>query len=183
MRPGWAFLPALGGALVHAPVLRYDLLAALKLPLDGGATFGGRRLLGNNKTLRGALGMAGGTTAAAMVLTRQRWFRERLPGELREAPPALYGLLLGAGVVLGELPNSSVKRRLGIAPGGMRSSALGRAIAVYDQADFVPLSALMLRPLWRMTALEVVEACVVVAGAHAVVNVVGYAVGARSSPV
>ena len=183
MRPGWAFLPALGGALAHAPVLRYDLLAPLKLPLDGGATFGGRRLFGDNKTLRGALVMAGGTTVAAIALTRQRWFRDRLPGELRDAPPALYGLLLGAGVVLGELPNSFVKRRLGIAPGGMRRSALGGAIAVYDQADFVPVSALMLRPFWRMTALEAAEACVVVGGAHAVVNVVGYAVGARSSPV
>lgn len=183
MRPGWAFLPALGGALAHAPVLRYDLLASLKLPLDGGATVGGRRLLGDNKTLRGALVMAGGTTAAAVALTRQRWFRERLPGELRDAPPALYGLLLGAGVVLGELPNSFVKRRLGIAPGATRSSTLGRVIAVYDQADFVPVSALMLRPLWRMTAFEAVEACIVVAGAHAVVNVVGYAIGARSSPV
>ena len=47
----------------------------------------------------------------------------------------------------------------------------------------MPVSALTLRPLWRMTALEVAEAVAVVAGAHAAVNVVGYAIGARSSPV
>ena len=81
------------------------------------------RLFGDNKTLRGALVMAGGTTVAAIALTRRRWFRDRLPGELREAPPALYGALLGAGVVLGELPNSFVKRRLGIASGDRRSSS------------------------------------------------------------
>jgi hypothetical protein len=172
-----------GGALAHAPVLRFDLLAALKRPLDAGATLGGRRVFGDNKTVRGALAMAGGTTAGAIALARQPWFRERLPEELREAPPAAYGLLLGAAVVLGELPNSFAKRQLGIAPGGRRSSPLGAAIAVFDQADFVPVAALTLRPLWRMTPLQVAEAFAVVAGVHAAINVVGYAVGARTSPV
>jgi hypothetical protein len=92
-------------------------------------------------------------------------------------------LLLGAAVVLGELPNSFAKRQLGIAPGGRRSSPLGAAIAVFDQADFVPVAALTLRPLWRMTPLQVAEAFAVVAGVHAAINVVGYAVGARTSPV
>lgn len=183
MRPSWAFLPALGGALAHAPVLRFDLFEPLNRPLDGGALLGGRRLLGDNKTVRGALVMAGGTIAATMLLSRRPWFRERLPEELRSAPPAVYGLLLGAGVVLGELPNSFAKRRLGIAPGSRRSSLLGGAIAVYDQADFVPVSALTLRPLWRMTAADAAEAFAVVAGVHAAVNVVGYAIGARTSPV
>ena len=182
-RPSWAFLPALGGALAHAPVLRLDLLGSLKRPLDVGATLSGRPLFGANKTLRGALVMTGGTAAAAMMLARQPWFRERLPDGLRDAPPSVYGLLLGAGVVLGELPNSFIKRRLDIVPGGRRGSPVGVAIAIYDQADFVPVSALTLRPLWRMTALEVAEAFAVVAGAHAAVNVVGYAIGARSSPV
>jgi CDP-diglyceride synthetase len=183
MRPSWAFLPALGGALAHAPVLRFHLFEPLKRPLDEGMMLGGRRLLGDNKTVRGALVMAGGTTVAAMLLARRRWFRERLPSELRNAPPAVYGLLLGAGVVLGELPNSFVKRRLDIAPGARRSSPLGAAIAVFDQADFVLVSALTLRPLWRMTALEAAEAFAVVAGVHATVNVVGYAIGARTSPI
>ena len=47
----------------------------------------------------------------------------------------------------------------------------------------MPVSALTLWPLWRMTALEVAEAFAVVAGVHAAVNVAGYAVGARTSPV
>jgi hypothetical protein len=172
-----------GGALAHAPVLRFDLLASLKRPLDGGATVAGRRLFGDNKTVRGALVMAGGTTTAAMLLARQPWFRDQLPEELRDAPPAAYGLLLGSAVVLGELPNSLVKRRLDIAPGARRSSPLGAAIAVFDQADFVPMAALTLRPLWRMTPLQAAEAFAVVAGVHAAINVVGYAVGARTSPV
>jgi hypothetical protein len=85
--------------------------------------------------------------------------------------------------VLGELPNSFAKRRVGIAPGETRSSVLGGVIAIYDQADFVLVSALTLRPLWRMRVREVAEAFAVVAAVHAAVNVAGYALGARTSPV
>lgn len=42
----WLFLPALGAPLVHAPVLRFNLLPALRRPIDGGRTLRGRRLLG-----------------------------------------------------------------------------------------------------------------------------------------
>ena len=174
----WAFLPALGAALAHAPILRYDLLAPLKRPLDGGTG-----VFGHNKTWRGALAMSGGTVAAAAALTRARWFRDRLPADLRDAPPVAYGILLGAGVVLGELPNSFVKRRLGIPPGSRRRSPAGVALAVFDQGDFVLASWLTLAPLWRMRPRQVAAAFVIVAGVHAGVNVVGYAIGARSSPV
>jgi hypothetical protein len=56
----WLFLPVLGAPLAHAPVLRYDLLPALKRPIDGGRTLGGRRILGDNKTWRGAAVMFAG---------------------------------------------------------------------------------------------------------------------------
>ena len=35
--------------------------------------------------------MTGGTAAAAMLLARQPWFRERLPDGLRDAPPSVTG--------------------------------------------------------------------------------------------
>ena len=109
MRPGWAFLPALGGALVHAPILRYDLLPSLKLPLDLGAAPGGTRLLGDNKTARGALAMAGGTLGATLVLHRLDWYGRRLPAGLRAAGLLRHGAALGAAVVLGELPNMTIR--------------------------------------------------------------------------
>src|SRR5215218_2330110 len=87
MRPAWTFLPALGGALAHAPVLRFDLAPRLRRPLDGGATVRGRRLLGDNKTIRGAIVMAGGTLAATLALHRVGWYRDRLAPELRSAGP------------------------------------------------------------------------------------------------
>jgi CDP-2,3-bis-(O-geranylgeranyl)-sn-glycerol synthase len=181
-RPGWAFLPALGGALAHAPVLRYDLLPELARPLDAGATLRGHRILGDNKTVRGALVMSGGTLAGTLLLSRTATFRSKLPAELQARSPAAYGALLGASVVLGELPNSFLKRQLGIPPGRRGSSPLGVALALLDQGDFVLFSRLMLAPLWRMSARELGEAFAVVCAVHSAVNAVGYALGARDSP-
>jgi CDP-archaeol synthase len=140
-------------------------------------------VFGDNKTWRGALMMSSGTIGATATLTRLGWFRGKLPAELRDASPLAYGALLGAGVVLGELPNSFLKRRLGIAPGARQKSLAGMAIAVLDQGDFVLFSRLTLAPLWRMSVRETLESFAVVAAVHSAVNVVGYAIGARSSPV
>ena len=174
-RPGWAFLPALGGALAHAPFLRFDLAPGLKRPLN-------ERLFGANKTVRGALAMWGGTLAATVALHRAPFYRERLPVELREAGPWRHGALLGAAVVLGELPNSALKRRIGIAPGERASSPLGAALAIHDQADFVLGAWPLMAPIWRMRPSEVAEAFALVAGVHMAVNLAGYALGARTSP-
>jgi hypothetical protein len=162
-------------------VLRHDLLPGLARPLDMGATLRGRRVLGDNKTLRGALVMSAGTLVATLGLSRLAAFRSRLPAELSDRPAA-YGALLGASVVLGELPNSFLKRQLEIAPGARRGSPVGVALALFDQADFVLFARLALAPLWRMSARELAEAFTVVCAVHGAVNVVGYAIGARESP-
>ena len=165
----------LGGALVHAPVLRYDLAPSLKRPLSA-------RLFGANKTVRGAIVMSSGTAVATLALHRLPAYRERLPAELRAAGPLRHGALLGAAVVLGELPNSALKRRLGIAPGERAGSPLGVVMAIHDQADFVLAAWPLLAPIWRMRPSDLAEAFAVVAGAHVLVNLIGYAVGARSAP-
>ena len=181
-RPGWAFLPTLGGALAHAPVLRYDLVPSLRRPLDFGAAPGGTRLFGDNKTIRGSLAMAGGTLAATLLLHRLEPYRARLPAPLREAGPLRHGALLGAAAVLGELPNSALKRRLGIGPGERAGAAVGVALALHDQADFVLGAWPLLAPIWRMSARELAEAFAIVAAVHVGVNLAGYALGARTSP-
>jgi hypothetical protein len=176
----WVVAPVLGAYVAHAPVLRFDLFRALARPLDGGATIRNRRVFGPNKTWRGALVMLVGAFTATLLLSRWPAWACHWPVSLRRHPVA-YALLLGLGFVIGELPNSLVKRQLDIQPGGQRRSALGVALAIFDQADFVPGVWLTLAPLWLMTpmqALVVFAAAVVV---HAVINVVGYAVGVRKT--
>jgi hypothetical protein len=47
----------------------------------------------------------------------------------------------------------------------------------------VPVAVLLLRPLWRMSAREVAQAFGVVTAVHIAVNLIGYAVGARETPI
>jgi hypothetical protein len=96
----------------------------LSMPLDGGRTLRGRRIFGANKTLRGFVVMVPATAAAfAIVAAAARAIAGStdaaglwplsLPGY------ALLGAWAGLGFMLGELPNSFVKRQLDIAPGAI----------------------------------------------------------------
>jgi CDP-diglyceride synthetase len=179
----WVFVPVLGAPALHAPVLTFDLLRGLKRPLDFGATIGGRRLFGDNKTWRGAIVMLVGVVAATALLSLWPWYWHHLPDGIQDAGPWVYGLLLGLGVVLGELPNSFLKRRIGIAPGTQRRSLGGALFSLYDQADFVLAIWVLLLPIWTMSVGEAAIAFAVVTAVHLLINVVGYAVGARTAPI
>jgi CDP-2,3-bis-(O-geranylgeranyl)-sn-glycerol synthase len=177
------FVPVLGAPLAHAPVLRFDLLTPLKRPIDGGRTLNGRRLLGDNKTWRGALVMIAGVEAAALALDRVAAYRERLPPGVRAAGPAATGALLGLAAVAGELPNSFAKRRLGVGPGGHARGGAGVALSILDQADFVLAAWPLLAPVHRMTPREVAAVFATIAVVHVPINLVGYAVGARTTAI
>lgn len=179
----WVFVPVLGAAALHAPVLTFDLLKPLKRPLDGGATLGGRRVFGDNKTWRGAIVMLTGVVLTTALLSLWPRYWHHLPAGIQDAGPWVYGVLLGLGVVIGELPNSFLKRRLGVAPGAQRRSAGGLLLSVYDQADFVLAVWILLLPIWTMSVGQAAIVFVVVTAVHLVINLVGYAVGARSAPV
>jgi hypothetical protein len=179
----WIFLPVIGAPLLHVWVLRGDLLRGLKRPLDGGLTLRGRRLLGNNKTWRGALLMCAGVLLATLVLSLWPWWWDRLPDDIRDAGPLLYGCLLGLGVVVGELPNSFLKRQLDIAPGSQRTSWSGRAMTLLDQGDLVIGIWVCLLPIYVLSVPDALLAFVVISAVHFGVNLVGYAVGARTARV
>jgi CDP-archaeol synthase len=175
----WIFLPLIGSFLVHAVVLRFDLLPWLKRPLDGGMRLRGRRLLGDNKTWRGALAMGGGIFALALALWELPTYRSRLPEDVRTAPAPLFAAALAIGAVGAELPNSFLKRQLDIAPGDQRRTPLGLALTVLDQGDFVFGIWLALLPIWRMSAAEGALAFLVVTVIHVAVSAAGYGLGLR----
>ena len=100
--------------------MKLDLLPGLRrMPLDGGRTFRGKRLFGDNKTWRGAVVTIGTTTLAAWALAQLSACCWPLPTlvPFAETHPVVWGLLLGTGYIVGELPNSFAKRQLGISPG------------------------------------------------------------------
>src|SRR5262245_36061680 len=87
----WVFVPVLGAAIAHAPVLRYDWWPALKRPLDAGATLRGRRLFGDNKTWRGALAMGSGVLGLTLLLSCLPAYWSRLPADIQHAGPLVFG--------------------------------------------------------------------------------------------
>jgi hypothetical protein len=54
-------------------------------------------------------------------------------------------------------------------------------LSVVDQGDFVPAIWLTLLPVYVLTFAEALMAFVVVVAVHYVVNVIGYAIGARTA--
>jgi len=133
----YLILPLLVAGAVHAPVIKKNLLPSLARPLDLGRTFRGEPVFGANKTWRGVILMS--SVAVLVVLGQSRLyalapFRGISIVDYSETSSLLLGLALGVSYSLAELPNSFVKRRLGIPPGGV---SRGRAVVQYvlDQAD------------------------------------------------
>ena len=119
--------------------LNSHLSRRFAIPIDGGRTFRGKRVLGDNKTLRGFLVMV---PACALSFVLAREIVESLSsGELWSLSVMQYACLgawCGLGYMAAELPSSFVKRQLGVAPGHTEPhSWQGRVFFVVDQMDSV----------------------------------------------
>lgn len=122
--------PAVVAGVGHAVVIKCDLLQALARPLDAG-----HGVLGANKTWRGVVVMVAGSTA--IVAVQRLLDIDAIALVDYDAPVTLLlGPALGAGYSLAELPNSFVKRRLGVQPGA-RGSRFAPLQYVADQGDSV----------------------------------------------
>ena len=135
--------------LAHTAWLAAPLSRRFAVPLDGGRALGGRPILGAHKTVRGFLVMVPATGVSFTALAALVSARPGLVAAgLWPLAPASYGLLgawAALGFMAGELPNSFVKRRLGVAPG---EAAAGRRLrAVFLVADRFDSTAGMLLAL------------------------------------
>lgn len=181
MQALYLFAPLLVASAISGIVLRFDLLSALKRPIDAKWMFRGRRLLGDSKTWRG---VAVAVVGCVVTVAVQKYL---LVGVLdgialvdyRHTNELVFGFAMGAGAMLGELPNSFVKRRLGLAPGAAPRGVLAIVFYVWDQIDVLttawPALCLWVHP----TPLVVAMSCVLGLGLHPAVSVVGYLIGAR----
>lgn len=137
----WAIAPVLAAGLVHVAVLKIDVMPALAVPLDGGRTWRGRPLLGANKTVRGLLLMPAATALAVRLQFAAERASPRLAALSVRDPdrsgPWTAGIVLGLAYLAAELPNSFLKRRLGIPAGGQARRLGGAVQYLVDQADSV----------------------------------------------
>jgi CDP-2,3-bis-(O-geranylgeranyl)-sn-glycerol synthase len=107
--------------VAHVLWLKSRWSRCLDQPLDGGATFRGRRVFGANKKLRGLAmmplaSMAAFAALAALRELHPRWLAAGM-WDLSTSQYALLGLACGLAFMLAELPNSFVKRQLDVPPG------------------------------------------------------------------
>lgn len=170
----WLAAPVIVAAIVHIVVIKVNALAWLKRPIDGGRSWRGHRIFGDNKTWRGALVMTAVSTAVAPL---QGIFR--LPSleyfDYGATPMWLAGLLLGLGFVLFELPNSFSKRMLGVAPGGKGSPFF----VLLDQVDSVVGCMVLLCGVWVAPLHVWLWVLVLCSGVHMLLNGVFVLVGLK----
>jgi CDP-2,3-bis-(O-geranylgeranyl)-sn-glycerol synthase len=139
------------------------VLAGGGLPMDFGKNFvDGKRVFGTNKTFRGfffglAVGFAVGLVEWAVF-----------------GYPLLFCLLTPLGALLGDLTAAFLKRRLGIAPGGL--------FPVVDQVDFVVGALVFALPLGLVYWELAVAVLLITPPVHLVTNVCAYKLGLKKNP-
>lgn len=146
-----------------------------RTPMDFNKTFKGKRIFGDNKTWIGFLGMI-----VSCIITQVTWgcickiFN--LPSDLyliysnTVVYNLILGFLFGFLYMLFELPNSFLKRQIGITPGKTEN----RCFFVIDQID--SLLGVMLVLFWvsKIDLLDYVEYVLLGGFTHIAVNLVLY---------
>jgi len=169
----WAILPA------YVPN-NAAVLADGGRPIDGGRTWGGRRVLGDGKTWRGtAAGTLAGTTLA-LVLNALHDSVGAALGVTADPFPVLAGVGLAFGAMVGDIGASFLKRRTG--------RERGAAFPGLDQLDFVVgalACATLFAPAWALVTFEtpvLVVVLVVTPLLHVTANAIAYVLGLKDEP-
>ena len=132
-------------------------------PMDFGKNFtDGKRVFGNNKTFRGFFfGLAIGIAVGLMEVMVFNY-------------PLLFSVLSPLGALLGDLTAAFLKRRLGIAPGGL--------LPIIDQIDFVVGALLFSLPLAMIYWQLAVAVLIITPPIHLLTNFVAYKLKLKKNP-
>jgi len=179
----YLFAPLLFAAAIAAVVQRLDLLPWLRRPIDAGRTLRGTRWLGDGKTWRGVAVAVLGSCAAIAIQKHVIGARAAQLALIAygDVDVLALGLAMGGGAILGELPNSFVKRRLGIAPGKTAHGALSVLFYVWDQIDVLMTAWPFVLPWVSPSAALVATSFLIALLLHPAMSLIGYLVGARKT--
>jgi CDP-diacylglycerol--serine O-phosphatidyltransferase len=162
-------VPLVISGCLHMAVVKLGLFKGLKVPIH-------REWFGANKTWRGIvivpLATVLGVKAASVI-----W-----PGAFAEWNAIVLGLLLGLAYVAFELPNSYIKRRMGIPP-GKRPPRNAHLFAIADQADSAVGCALVYGFALRLSVWTVLLLIAIGPAVHVIVNFSLYLLRLRKEPV
>ena len=132
-------------------------------PMDFGKTFfDGKPIFGKNKTFRGFFfGLAVGVTVGLVECVFFDY-------------PFLFSVLSPLGALLGDLTGAFLKRRLGIAPGGL--------LPIVDQVDFVVGAILFSLPLAIIYWELAVAVIIITPPIHLLTNFLAYKLKLKNNP-
>lgn len=151
----------------------------LQKPMDGGATWRNKPLLGSHKTWGGLIAgtLAGVLMVLLQVVLSTIPFFDRI-GVYAYAwnmPTLLLGICLGAGALLGDALASFFKRRVGIPS--------GKPWIPFDQTDFALgaflFSSIIFFPGWAIVLIGIVLSFAL----HLLVDYLAYLIGLRDTPI
>lgn len=173
-------VPVTLAGLGHVAVLKWKLFGRLAVSLDAGREWRGQPILGANKTWRGVMVMVslGALFTGVQSAVERRMRRDPCLTLEYRVNPWLAGGLMGLGYCLGEIPNSLVKRRLGILPGARHTRA-GSFQYLVDQVDSVAACLLVLRMLSRPRPWELSAALLMGTAIHICVDALLYLSGIK----
>jgi len=139
------------------------VLAGGGAPMDFGKKFfDGKPILGKNKTFRGFF--FGWTIGLMVGLVETMLF----------GYPLLFSVLSPLGALMGDLAGAFLKRRLGIAPGGL--------LPIIDQIDFVVGALLFSLPLSMIYWELAVAVLIITPPIHLFTNFLAYKLKLKNNP-
>jgi CDP-2,3-bis-(O-geranylgeranyl)-sn-glycerol synthase len=132
-------------------------------PLDFGKKFfDGKPIFGKNKTLRGFFfGLAIGIMVGLVEIGLFGY-------------PLLFSVFSPLGALMGDLAGAFLKRRLGIAPGGL--------LPIIDQVDFVVGAILFSLPLTMMSWDLALAVIIITPPIHLFTNFLAYKLKLKNNP-
>jgi hypothetical protein len=165
----------LAGLMHHFLIIKRNLFPVLAKPIDGGLQLGQKRLFGDSKTWRGFIAMA---FLTGIIFWPFSIFLN-LPLKIHPLPA---GILLGLAYSLGELPNSFIKRILGLKEGAITKGPARLIQHLFDQTDSI-IGALLALPLLYAPSLSLIV-FLFLAGTllHITVDLALYAFGYKRTP-
>ncbi len=169
------YLTLPGIAANMAPVLVKNYFKWMAKPIDFGKSVRRHRIFGDNKTIRGGVfGILFSIAVTfAQFLLYDRIFLRALSFFDYGSDWLAAGFLIGLGVVVGDLVNSFIKRRVGLKP--------GKPFIPFDQLNSLVGALIFIMPIY-VPSLEVIFTLLILAFIlHIGINLLGYFIGLKKT--
>lgn len=144
----------------------------LNYPVDFGKKLGGIRIFGAHKTYRGLVfGILAAIILAYIQFVVYDYSFFNSLSFFDYSNWLLFGLLMGAGAVLGDTIKSFFKRRAGVKP--------GQRFIFWDQLDYVFGALLFVWIVFDLNIKMIITIIIVSFFLHIIINHIGYYLGIR----